>query len=168
MGQADIAKGLNRATSFALRESVSGPANDFIELDFEQRRRRRIVFKTAGGLLFLLDLPKAGCLRGGDHLNLDDGRSIEVRVAKEDLTEVCASNPNHLATLAYHLGNRHLEVQICDSRILIRRDHVIEKMIRGLGGSVRQVFEPFEPEAGAYHEHSSGHSHSHSQEPQDV
>ena len=125
-----------------------------------------------GGLAFLLDLPKAIALRQGDGLVLDDGRIVAVQAAPEPLLEVRTADPHHLLRLAWHLGNRHLPAQIEAERILIRPDHVIADMLRGLGAEVRQVSEPFDPEGGAYsgdghsgHDHShhthSGHDHSH-------
>ncbi len=108
-----------------------------------------------GGLAFLLDLPKAVALRGGDGLLLGDGRIVEVRAAREPLLAITAGDPHHLLRLAWHLGNRHLSAQIEPERILIRPDHVIAEMLRGLGGGVAEVSEPFDPEGGAY----SGHDH---------
>jgi urease accessory protein len=95
-------------------------------------------------------------LSDGDGLRLEDGRVVLVKAAAEDLMEVTATSPHHLMRLAWHIGNRHLPAAIGADRILIRPDHVIAEMIEGLGGRVRPVRAPFEPEGGAY---SHGHAH---------
>jgi urease accessory protein len=156
--------------------SYGAPA-DTVTLDFDGRHRRRIALTGDGGLAFLLDLPKATALQAGDGLLLDDGRVVAVAAAPEPLTEVTATDPHHLLRLAWHLGNRHLPAMIEDGRILIRRDHVISEMVRGLGGQARDIEAPFDPEGGAYggsagghghagdhgHAHSDAHSHSHAE-----
>jgi urease accessory protein len=151
-----------RAVEVKAAGSWSGPAADHVVLDFDARHRRRIAMTGTGGLCFLLDLPKAIALRQGDGLVLDDGRIVAVQAAPEPLLEVRTADPHHLLRLAWHLGNRHLPAQIEAERILIRPDHVIADMLRGLGAEVRQVSEPFDPEGGAYSgDGSSGHDHSH-------
>ena len=142
---------------------------DTIVLDFDERHRRRIAMKGTNGLEFLLDLPEAVMLRGGDALVLEDGRLVEVIAAPEPLAEIRIGEPRDLARLAYHLGNRHLPVQILANRIRIRRDAVIEDMARGLGGKIAQIDAPFDPEGGAYagpeveeaHVHGPGCGHDH-------
>ena len=106
------------------------------------------------GLSFLLDLPQTAHLHDGDGLVLEDGRIVAVHAAKEDLFEITAPD---LARIAWHIGNRHAPAQIQSKRILIRRDPVIAGMLEGLGATVREVSEPFDPEGGAY----GGHSHDH-------
>ena len=91
-----------------------------------------------------------------DCLVLEDGRLAEIIAADEDLLEVKARDAVHLVQLAWHIGNRHLEAQIEEQRILIRPDHVIAKMLQQLGAKVSAVREPFSPEPGAYsHAHAS-------------
>ncbi|MCM0019832.1 MAG: urease accessory protein UreE, partial [Tagaea sp.] len=115
--------------------------------------RRQNLTLDAGGE-FLLDLVHATHLREGDGLALDDGRVIEVRAAEEDVLDVAGRDPAHTARLAWHLGNRHLAVQVLDDgRLRIAADHVIEDMLKGLGAVVVARRAPFEPEAGAYHAH---------------
>ncbi|MGL5448409.1 MAG: urease accessory protein UreE, partial [Rhabdaerophilum sp.] len=118
-----------------------------------------------GGLNFLLDLPEAVALRTGDALKLEDGRIVEVIGAAESLAEIRAENGEHLLRLAWHLGNRHLPVQVANNRLRIRRDHVIEAMVQGLGGQVRIVEAAFDPEGGAYaqatHAHHDHDHHKH-------
>lgn len=132
-------------------------ADDTVLLDHDLRHRRRIALRAEQGTEFLLDLPEATVLRDGDALLLEDGRIIAVRAAPEPLAEIAAGDAAALARIAWHIGNRHLAAAIFADRLLIRRDHVIEAMVRGLGGRVRHVDEPFEPEGGAYaHAHAHG------------
>jgi len=153
---------VKRATEVLPRGSWSGrPQRDRITLAFDDRFRRRIALTADGGFRFLLDLPEACVLRDGDGLALDDGGVVAVAAATEALIEVTAGSPAALARLAWHLGNRHLPAQIEASRILIRDDHVIVDMLRGLGATVRPVTAAFDPEGGAYgqHNHDPGHRH---------
>ncbi len=147
---------------------------DTVVLDFDNRHRRRMAMAGTRGFEFLLDLENAVALRGGDALVLDDGRLIEVVAAPEPLVEIRGSDPHHLIRVAWHLGNRHLPTQIVGKGLRIRRDHVIEAMVKGLGARVIEIEAPFDPEGGAYaggdhghahddhaHDHHAGHDHSH-------
>ena len=145
-----------RASEIKARGAWQGEPEDYVTLDQDARHRRRIAMTGEGGVSFLLDLPHAVHLKDGDGIVLEDGRIVEVRAVPEDLLEVRGADRNHLLRLAWHLGNRHLAAQIEDNRILIRRDHVIADMLRGLSATVREVVEPFTPEAGAY---DHGHDH---------
>ncbi len=135
-------------------------ACDTVELDHDQRYRRRIALIGEKGTAFLLDLPEAVALRDGDGLRLEDGRVVTVRAAAEDLVKITASDSHHLTRLSWHIGNRHLPAQIEADHILIRPDHVIAAMLEGLGATVEAVRAPFEPEGGAY-AHGGGHHHGH-------
>jgi urease accessory protein len=123
---------------------------DTVVLDFDDRHRRRVAMTGTRGLEFLLDLENATVLRGGDALVLDDGRLIEVVAAPEPLAEIRGNDPQHLVRVAWHLGNRHLPAQITAKGLRIRRDHVIEAMVKGLGARVIEIEAPFDPEGGAY------------------
>jgi urease accessory protein len=123
---------------------------DTIVLGFDDRHRRRMAMTGTRGLEFLLDLENAVALRGGDALVLDDGRLIEVVAAPEPLVEIRGNDPHHLVRVAWHLGNRHLPTQIMAKGLRIRRDHVIEAMVKGLGARVIEIEAPFDPEGGAY------------------
>ena len=136
-------------------------ARGTLTLDYDDRHRRRRRYTAEGGLAFLLDLPEAAVLRDGDGLALEGGGYVLVRAAPEPLVEVAAETPAQLARLAWHLGNRHLPTRIEAGRLLIRDDHVIVEMLRGLGAAVRRVSEPFDPEGGAYGEHNRQPSHPH-------
>ena len=151
---------LPRATRVAPAGSFTADAE--VMLDFDERFRRRKRYETAGGIPFVLDLAEAQVLRDGDGLLLEDGRVILVRAAEEPLVEIRGSNAAEMIRLAWHLGNRHLPAELQEHRILIREDHVIEAMLRGLGAQVQKVRAPFNPEGGAYGEHNrSAHQHHH-------
>ena len=138
---------------------------DTVVLDFDDRHRRRMAMTGTRGLEFLLDLEQAVALRGGDALVLEDGRLIEVVAAAEPLAEIRGADPQHLVRIAWHLGNRHLPTQVAGKGLRIRRDHVIEAMVKGLGARVIEIEAPFDPEGGAYaspHAHGEGvHGHDH-------
>jgi urease accessory protein len=136
-------------------------AVDCVALDAHERHRRRIVLTGERGTTFLLDLPHAAALRDGDGLLLDDGAMVRVAGRPEPLAEVAAAADHELARLAWHIGNRHVDVQIVGDRLRIRRDHVIEDMLRGLGARITPIEAPFDPEGGAYHgAHRHGHDES--------
>ena len=144
----------------------AGEAAGRVTLGYDDRHRRRLKLQTENGLDFLLDLDRAALLRGGDGLRLEDGRWIAVAAAAEDVVDVRGDTPHATARLAWHLGNRHLPVQILkDGGIRFRYDHVIEEMVIGLGGRTERRQAPFTPEGGAYasdgHHHGHGHKHGH-------
>ncbi len=134
---------------------------DAVLIDFDRRHRRRIVLRTEAGHDVLVDLPQATRLRDGDGLVLDDGGVILVQARPEPLLDIHAHDAAALVRIAWHLGNRHLPVQLLGAHLRIRRDHVIADMVRTLGGHVAEIEAPFDPEAGAY---AGGHSHSHDDE----
>jgi urease accessory protein len=97
-------------------------------------------------------------LRDGDGLVLEDGAIVRVAGRREPLVEIAAANAHELARLAWHIGNRHVDVEIVGDRLRMRRDHVIEDMLRGLGARLSPIEAPFDPEHGAYEQHR-GHTH---------
>ena len=129
-------------------------AVDRVVLDAVERHRRRITLTGELGTVFLLDLPQATALRDGDGLVLDDGSVIRVTGKPEPLTEIAAESPHALARLAWHIGNRHIDVQVVGNKLRIRRDHVLEAMLRGLGAQLTPVETAFDPEPGAYQPHA--------------
>jgi urease accessory protein len=139
-----------RATDVKGQHHWKEVAADTVVLDFDDRHRRRMAMTGTRGLEFLLDLETAIALRGGDALVLEDGRLIEVVAAPEPLIEIRGTEPAHLVRVAWHLGNRHLPTQIVGKGLRIRRDHVIEAMVKGLGARVIEIEAPFDPEGGAY------------------
>src|SRR5215208_7308823 len=146
-----------RATKVLGQHRWTHAPADTIVLDFDDRHRRRMAMTGTRGLEFLLDLENAVALRGGDALVLEDGRLIEVVAAAEPLIEIRGADPLHLVRIAWHLGNRHLPTQIMPKGLRIRRDHVIEAMVKGLGARVIEIEAPFDPEGGAYAEAFHAH-----------
>lgn len=134
-------------------------AVDSLTLDFDARHRRRIRMTADHGEDVILDLPKAVAMADGDGLQLDDGRWLKIHAAAEPIVEIRHKDPNQLARLAWHLGNRHLPTEIQDHVLRIRPDHVIEDMLRGFGADLLNVRAPFQPEGGAYGGHNHHHSH---------
>lgn len=135
-----------------------------IFLDYDFRHRRRVLLEGPGKQDFMLDLADVPDLRDGDAIRLSSGDVVMVRAADEPLMEIVCQDPLHLARIAWHLGNRHLAAEIGERRILIREDHVIGHMVEGLGGKVRKVQAPFDPEKGAYAAPGAGHHHHHDDE----
>jgi urease accessory protein len=148
-----------RAISIKRASTWTGEPTDCVVLDYDDRQRRRVAMAGSKGTAFLLDLPGNASLHGGDALVLEDGRLIEVVAAPEPLLEIRCADARQLARIAWHLGNRHLPVQILDRAIRIRRDHVIADMAVRLGARVIEIETSFDPEGGAY---QTSHAHSHS------
>jgi urease accessory protein len=142
-----------RAIKHIRLSETPGQASDGIELTAQERHLRRKLLVTERGQEVLVDLPLSVFIADGDHLELENGQYLEVHAAEEELLEVRAVSPAHLALLAWHIGNRHLSAQIEGDRLLIMRDHVIALMLEQLGAKVRAVHEQFSPEHGAYHGH---------------
>ncbi|MBV8455643.1 MAG: urease accessory protein UreE [Acetobacteraceae bacterium] len=125
------------------------------------RHRRRIALQTETGRDILLDLPRAARLREGDGLLTETGEIVRVLARPEPLMEINAPAPDTMVRIAWHLGNRHLPVQVIDTLLRIRADHVIADMVTRLGGTWRTVTAPFDPEAGAYAGGHHHHDHNH-------
>lgn len=135
-------------------------ASDRVVLDYDSRHRRRIVLYGEAGTVVLLDLSEAAHLRDGDALRGEEGGLVLVAAAPERLVEIRAGSQAELIRIAWHLGNRHLPTQLLPDALRIRTDHVIEEMVRGLGGTVTAIEAPFDPEGGAYG-HGAVHGHAH-------
>jgi urease accessory protein len=121
-----------------------------LELPFEQRQKTRFHAKLASGEAVAVVLPRGEVLRGGDLVSASDGRVIAIVAEPENLLHVECSSASELARVAYHLGNRHVAVQVGAGFLRIAADHVLENMLRQLGAKVSPISAPFEPEAGAY------------------
>lgn len=145
-----------RAIAIKAAECWSGQPADRVVLDYDDRHRRRIALTADKGTAFLLDLPSPAELRGGDALLLEDGRLVEIVAAPELLVEIRCADAKHLACVAWHIGNRHVPVQVLSNALRIRRDHVLADLVRHLGANVVEIEAPFTPEGGAY---QSAHSH---------
>jgi len=122
-----------------------------LKLPFASRRESRLRTKLASGEEVALMLPRGEILRGGDLVTASDGRLIEVVAEPEKLLHI---ESDSLAKVAYHLGNRHVPVQMGEGFLRISADHALEEMLRKLGAKVSEVEAPFEPEVGA---HADGH-----------
>lgn len=149
-----------RVTSYHPAGTPADEPSGYVTLAHDQRHLRRKLLHLQNDEMVMLDLKEAVLFAHGDLLVVENGDLIEVRAADEKLFEIKAKDRLHLIELAWHLGNRHLSAQIEEERILILRDHVIRAMLEGLGATVRDVEEPFQPARGAYHAHG-GHSHGH-------
>lgn len=137
-------------------------AQGTVTLGYLDRHRRRVRLHGDDGSPFLLDLPRAAVLGEGDGLAIEGGGYLEVRAAAEPLAEITCRDGAELARLAWHLGNRHLPMQVAGTALRIRWDHVIADMVAGLGARVGRIDAPFDPEAGAYAEGGhGGHQHHH-------
>ena len=131
-------------------------AQDRLQLPFELRQKSRLRARLASGEEVALALPRGEVLRGGDLLLASDGRVVEVVARPEQLLHVECNSPQALSRAAYHLGNRHVPVQVGQSWLRLAADHVLEQMLKGLGARISPVEAPFEPEAGAYGGHTHG------------
>ncbi|MEJ2575374.1 MAG: urease accessory protein UreE [Gammaproteobacteria bacterium] len=139
--------------------AAHGPASATLTLPFEQRTRARLRVTLDDGVAAGLLLERGQVLRDGDLLVADNGLVVCVRAAAEAVSSVRSDDALALARAAYHLGNRHVPLQIAAGLLRYRQDHVLDDMVRGLGLGVVAEQAPFEPEAGAYR--GGGHAHDH-------
>ena len=129
---------------------------DQLNLSFDERSKSRLRTRLISGEEVALMLPRGEVLRGGDLVTASDGRVIEVVARPESLLDVKCENPIALAKVAYHLGNRHVPVEVGEGYLRIAADHVLEDMVKKLGAEVTHLEAAFEPETGAY---GGGHRH---------
>jgi urease accessory protein len=130
--------------------------DDFIELPFVLRQKSRLRVTTAAGIDAALYLDRGIILRGGDLVKAENGEVLSIIAAKEPVYDVTANTPQALMCAAYHLGNRHVPLQVGDGWLRLEQDHVLKEMLLGLGMHITELHAPFEPEAGAY---GGGHRH---------
>ena len=128
-----------------------------LKLAFEQRQKSRLRARLASGEEVAVLLPRGTTLRGGDLVGASDGRIIEIVAEPERVLHIECASPAELARCAYHLGNRHVPVQVGEGWLRIAADHVLAEMLNKLGAVVMPIAVPFEPEAGAYAD--AGHHH---------
>jgi urease accessory protein len=160
---------LNNALIMILkRDEGAGVADARLVLPFETRSRSRFKARLEQGEEVGVILGRGQILRGGDRLLAEDGRIVEIAAAPETVSTAHAGNADLLARGAYHLGNRHVPLQIGPLWLRYSHDHVLDDMLRGLGFRLTVEEQPFEPEPGAYHaqggghhHHGAGHSHDH-------
>jgi urease accessory protein len=134
----------------------AAPPDAYLELPYGLRARSRLRATLVGGEEVGIILARGQVLRDGDRLRADDGRVIAVRAAAECVSTVHAAAPGALLRAAYHLGNRHVALQITPDWLRYLHDHVLDDMVRGLGLRVTVEQAPFEPEPGAYGSHGTG------------
>jgi urease accessory protein len=145
-------------------ERIESPSHidDYVALPFDQRKKSRLRVTLQSGDEASLMLERGSILRGGDCLRASNGIVVQVIAAKEPVMDVTANTPQQLARAAYHLGNRHVPLQVGDGWLRLEQDHVLKNMLLGLKVMVREQKAPFEPEAGAYgggHRHHDDESH---------
>lgn len=148
-----------------IHQRVQAPATvtDWLELPFQLRQKSRLRVMLQSGKEAALFLERGLVLRGGDLLKAETGEIIAVIAAEEPVLLVRAADSRTLSAAAYHLGNRHVPLQIGDDWLRLEQDHVLKDMLLGLGLTVTEEYAPFEPEAGAYgggHRHGDAHAHS--------
>jgi urease accessory protein len=134
---------------------VTKPYGELI-LPFDLRIRSRLRTHLASGEEAVLRTERGAILRGGECLKSEDGRVVRVSAAPENVMHVTCADQFELTRAAYHLGNRHVPVEIGDGYLRIAADHVLCDMLLGLGAKVQELEAPFEPESGAY---GGGHQH---------
>ena len=141
-----------------------------IELDWDTRQKSRFDIIDSHGRAIGVFLPRGNVVRGGDILVAEDGSLIAVRAKPQQVLVVTPcdhGSPLDLLRAAYHLGNRHVPLEVNATHLQLEPDHVLAEMLRRMGMHVDQADAPFEPEAGAYdaarsaHGHDHGHSHDH-------
>jgi urease accessory protein len=132
-----------------------------LSMPISQRIKSRLKVSLDDGREAGLFLPRGRVLRGGDLLQSTDGLVVQVVAAEEQVSTVRCDDPHALARACYHLGNRHVPLQIAPGWVRYQHDHVLDNMVKGLGLQVDVDQAPFEPEAGAYHGDGHGHHHHH-------
>lgn len=136
-------------------ETVAEPYGELV-LPFDLRIRSRLRTRLASGEEAMLKTERGAILRGGECLRAEDGRVVRVSAAPEKVMHIICADQFELTRAAYHLGNRHVPVEIGDGFLRIAADHVLCDMLLGLGAKVQELEAPFEPESGAY---GGGHGH---------
>jgi urease accessory protein len=134
-----------------LQETLA--ASEQLILPFELRQKSRLRATSVAGTEFALLLPRGTVLRDGDRLRAANGLIIAVQAASESVSTARSDDVTRFARVCYHLGNRHMPLQIGAGWLRYLADHVLDKMVEELGLTVVHEQAPFEPEAGAYHQH---------------
>ena len=141
----------------------SSPPERWLRVPYAERARSRLRALLDDGEEVGLFLARGGILRGGDLLLTDDGRVVQVLAAEESVSTVRTDDAVLLARACYHLGNRHVALEIGAGWLRYQHDHVLDEMLRGFGLEVQVELAPFEPEGGAYvsYAQAQGHAHPH-------
>lgn len=139
----------------------TGPLFSTLTLPLEQRIRSRLRVILDNGENAGLFLPRGSMMKQGDRLQAESGQVVEIQAAPELVSTIRVEDPLLMSRACYHLGNRHVPLQIGDGLLRYQHDHVLDEMCRGLGLIVSTEQAPFEPESGAYGEQASSHGHHH-------
>ncbi|HEN9522951.1 TPA: urease accessory protein UreE [Acinetobacter baumannii] len=132
-------------------------AFETVELTFDTRQKSRFRAALASGVDIGADLPRTGILRSGSYIVTQEGDVLRVDAKPERLMKVTAQTEFDLLKAAYHLGNRHVPLMLTPTALYFEPDHVLAEMVEGLGLAVTETDHPFEPESGAYAQHSHDH-----------
>ncbi len=144
-----------------------------VTLDWDTRQKSRFDATDSTGRPLGVFLPRGTVVRGGDVLVAEDGSLVRVEAAPQTVLRIsfCSEHgtPFDLMRAAYHLGNRHVPIELQPDHLKIEPDHVLAELLRSMHMTVAEVQEPFEPEGGAYGDnammgHDHGHSHAHTHE----
>lgn len=157
---------------FTKQVDVSLASQATLSLPINKRIKGRLRVELDTGEEAGLFLQRGITLRNGDQIATEDGYVVRIIAANESVSTVQCHDPLLLTRIAYHLGNRHVPLQVGDGFVRYQHDHVLDDMVKGLGGQVVSEQAPFEPEAGAYggssshghHEHGHHHAHAHDHE----
>ncbi|EJD6061028.1 urease accessory protein UreE [Acinetobacter baumannii] len=132
-------------------------AFETVELTFDTRQKSRFRAALSSGVDIGADLPRTGILRSGSYIATQEGDVLRVDAKPEQLMKVTAQTEFDLLKAAYHLGNRHVPLMLTPTALYFEPDHVLAEMVEGLGLTVTETDHPFEPESGAYAQHSHDH-----------
>ena len=154
-------------TQFATPDEHAERAAITVELPYDLRKKSRLRARSLCGRELGVQLERGTELRDGQRLLADSGEVVVIVAAAETLSSVTGASPLALLRAAYHLGNRHVPLQVTEHWLRYQHDHVLDEMVRGLGLTVAVVNAPFQPESGAYGRHGGGHHHHHHEQGDD-
>ncbi|MCG9578139.1 urease accessory protein UreE [Vibrio tubiashii] len=144
-----------------ISKEICTKPNAFLSLPIDSRIKSRLKVELDDGREAGLFLPRGHILRGGEQLKSQCGMIVEIKAAPEKVSTVYCSDLHLLTRVAYHLGNRHVQLQVEFGWVRYQHDHVLDEMVQGLGAKVTTEDASFEPESGAYGGRSGGHHHHH-------
>ncbi|MCW4446912.1 urease accessory protein UreE [Vibrio splendidus] len=144
-----------------LKTQIQNAPDGYLSLPIDSRIKSRLKVMLDDGRNAGLFLPRGHILRGGEQLSSECGLVVEVKAAPETVSTVYCEDLLLLTRVAYHLGNRHVPLQVEAGWVRYQHDHVLDEMVEGLGAKVTTEKQPFEPEGGAYGGRSGGHHHHH-------
>jgi len=144
-----------------LNTQIQNAPDGYLSLPIDSRIKSRLKVMLDDGRNAGLFLPRGHILRGGEQLSSECGLVVEVKAAPETVSTVYCEDLLLLTRVAYHLGNRHVPLQVGAGWVRYQHDHVLDEMVEGLGAKVTTEKQPFEPEGGAYGGRSGGHHHHH-------